>query len=145
MKTLAMMKIMMKLRKMTHDFSDSFKPLITKVWKMVNMFCRSPVKNDALQKYVKIIHEKELQVIADSKCRWNSLLAMLKRFNLLKKEIQKALLDISQMELYIISVKEENALKDLIDVLESLKVGSVNMFGNECSLLESDKIFEFTI
>ena len=96
--------------------------------------------------YVKIIHEKELQVIANSKCRWNSLLAMLKRFNLLKKEIQKALLDISQMELYIIiSVKEENALKDLIDVLESLKVGSVNMFGNECSLLESDKIFEFTI
>ena len=84
-----------------HDFSDSFKPLITKVWKMVNMFCRSLVKNDALQKYVKIIHEKELQVIADSKCRWNSLLAMLKRFNLLKKEIQKALLDISQMELYI--------------------------------------------
>ena len=84
-----------------HDFSDSFKPLITKVWKMVNMFCRSPVKNDALQKYVKIIHEKELQVIADSKCRWNSLLAMLKRFNLLKKEIQKTLLDISQMELYI--------------------------------------------
>ena len=100
-----------------HDFSDSFKPLITKVWKMVNMFCRSPVKNDALQKYVKIIHEKELQVIV-SKCRWNSLLAMLKHFNLLKKEIQKALLDISQMELYK-SVKEENALKDLKDVLES--------------------------
>ena len=70
-----------------HDFSDSFKPLITKVWKMVNMFCRSLVKNDALQRYVKIIHEKELQVIADSKCRWNSLLTTLKRFNLLKKEI----------------------------------------------------------
>ena len=69
---------------------------------------------------------------------------MLKRFNLLKKEIQKALLDISQIELFL-SVEEENALKDLIDVLESLKVGSVNMFGNECSLLESDKIFEFTI
>ena len=84
-----------------HDFSDSFKPLITKVWKMVYMFCRSPVKNDALQKYVKIIHEEELQVIADSKCQWNSLLAMLKRFNLLKKEIQKALLDFSQMESYV--------------------------------------------
>ena len=45
----------------------------------------------------------------------------------------------------LISVKEENALKDLIDVLESLKLGSVDIFGIGCSLLESDKIFEFTI
>ena len=62
-------------------------PLIQKVRKIVQMFKRSPLKNEVLQNYVKLEYRKEYFLIEDSKTRWNSLLAMLERFYKLKSYI----------------------------------------------------------
>lgn len=70
--------------------------LIEKVRKIVRMFRKSPLKNETLQKYVKIEFNTELQLLLDIKIRWNSLLVMLERFAKLKTSIFKAMLDLEQ-------------------------------------------------
>ena len=126
------------------SFVEDFQPLIQKIRKLVAMFRRSPVKNDSLQKHVKTAHSKELHLIADCKTRWNSLLHMLKRFLLLKNELQKALLDHGQLEEFLTNDEVER-LKDLVDVLETMEIGSVNISTNDSSLLDADQVMEFTL
>jgi len=66
---------------MIADLSDEYREVIDKVRKTVKIFRRSPTKNDdILQPYVKKDHGHELNLILDSKTRWNSLLDMLSRF-----------------------------------------------------------------
>ena len=69
-------------------------PLIQKVRKTVQIFKRSPLKNEVLQNYIKLKFREEYFLIADSKTRWNSLLAMLERFHKLKSCIQKSDIDL---------------------------------------------------
>ena len=53
--------------------------IISKVRKIARFFRKSPLKNQILQKYVQEEHGKKLQLMLDSKTRWNILLAMLER------------------------------------------------------------------
>ena len=122
----------------------SFRPIINKIRGIVKIFRRSPVKNDTLQKYVLDSHSKELNLIVDCKTRWNSLLAMLRRFHLLKGDIQKALVDHSQLDVFL-SAEEEAVLQDLIDVLETLELGTVSISANDYSILDADRVFEFML
>ena len=69
-------------------------PLVQKVRKIVQIFKRSPLKNEVLQNYVKLEFRKEYFLIANSKTRWNSLLAILERFYKLKSCIQKSDIDL---------------------------------------------------
>lgn len=48
-----------------------------------------------LQKYVKIELNKELKLILDVRTSWNSLVAMLERFIVLKSYILKAVMDLN--------------------------------------------------
>jgi hypothetical protein len=66
----------------TENFN--LRTVIVKIRKIVKMFRRSPLKNEVLQNHVKVDHGKELQLFLDTKTRWNSLVAMLERFELLK-------------------------------------------------------------
>ncbi len=77
------------------ELADEYKDVIAKVRKVVKIFRRSPTKNDAvLQKYVLQEHGKDLSLILDCPTRWNSLLAMLSRFQQLASCVQKALIDL---------------------------------------------------
>ena len=115
-----------------------------KITKGINIYRRSPVKKDTLQKYVKATHGHELQLLGHTKTRWNALLAALKRRYLLDSEVSKANIDLRIPEMSL-TENEKAMLKDLIDILETLEVGSVNISGNACSLLEADQIMEFTL
>lgn len=75
---------------------ETMKPLVNKVRKVVKMFKRSPLKNEALQKYVQADFRIELKLILDTKTRWNSLLDMIQRFYLLRNCILKALIDLKE-------------------------------------------------
>lgn len=68
-----------------------FKTALNNVRKIVKLFKASLVKNSILQKYVKMEYKKELQLILDSRTRWNSIEPMLERFLKLKDCIIKAL------------------------------------------------------
>ena len=70
--------------------------IISKVRKIARFFRKSLLKNQILQKYVQEEHGKKLQVMLDSKTRWNSLLAMLERILEIKSSISKALIDCNQ-------------------------------------------------
>jgi len=76
------------------ELSPQYQQIIAKVRRIVKMFCKSPVKNDCvLQKYVKEDHQgREFSLLMDCPTRWNSLLAMLSRFSMLRCSIQKAMI-----------------------------------------------------
>ena len=61
--------------------------VISKVRRIVCLFRRSPVKNSILQKYVNEEKGRELSLLLDFKTCWNSLIAMIERFILLKKPV----------------------------------------------------------
>lgn len=95
------------------ELSDSFKPVIDKVRKIVKNFTRSPVKNDILQSYVKSDFKCERELKLDSKTRWNSLVDMLERFYEIRKSIQKALIDVRD-----IATPAKKAVVDSLEIDE---------------------------
>ena len=68
--------------------------VIKKVYATINIFNRSPQKNEILQRYVVLEHKKELALLRDCKTR-NSMLSMIERFLLLLSAISKAFVDLS--------------------------------------------------
>ena len=72
--------------------------VISNVRRNVRLFRRSPVKNSILLKYMNEEKGRELSLLLDCKTLWNSLIAMIERFILLKKPVSKALIDISSTE-----------------------------------------------
>ena len=75
------------------DFSDSkLSIVIQKVRKVVKLFKRSPLKNEILHSHM--MKGQELNLILDSKTRWNSLVHMLQRLVEVKFAVQKALIDV---------------------------------------------------
>lgn len=102
---------------LTQDLNIS--EVITKVRKIVVSFKRSPTKNELVLKYMKSEIGKELGLILDVKTRWNSLLAMIERFLLLKSCILKALIDLKIN--IILNDREFNILEDIVQVLSPVK------------------------
>ncbi len=124
--------------------SDDVSVLIKKVRKIAKFFRRSPVKNDMLQREAKRQLGKELALILDSKTRWNSMLAMLKRFLELKDVIPGVLRELSVNDLFL----EEDELESLVSLKESLdliEVGVLALGRRDTSLSKADKIFEFLL
>ena len=66
---------------------------INKIRQIGGLFRKSPLKNEILQNYVQKEHGKSLMIILDSKTRWNSLVAMLRRFLEIWPSVAKALID----------------------------------------------------
>lgn len=67
------------------ELLPKYSDLINRVRRIVNLFKRSPMKNDLLQTYIKSEHGSELQLILDCKTRWNSFANMIERFNHVKQ------------------------------------------------------------
>ena len=98
------------------ELLPEFAPIIDKVRSTVRLFRKSPVRNDhCLQPYVIESFGQELQLILDTKIRWNSLLYMLRRFYKLRKEVKMALV---RMEKEFPFTEEElNVIKELLEVI----------------------------
>ena len=80
------------------QITEQYSEVIAKVRRICRMFRNSPLKNDRLQDFVKNEFNEELKLILDCKLRWNSLLAMIERFQKLKNCISKALRVIASTE-----------------------------------------------
>ena len=65
---------------------------VNTVRKIINLFKKSPTRNDKLQTYIMKDYNKNLVLIGDVKTRWNSLLQMVDRFLLLQNCVKKLLL-----------------------------------------------------
>jgi hypothetical protein len=115
--------------------------VIKKVRSLVNLFRRSPAKSDVLQKYVLLEHGKELTLLRDSKTRWNSMMAMIERFLLLRKAVGKALVDLGKnMDL---SEDEFELLSDLTSALKPIQLGVEALSRRDATLLTADGVFRF--
>lgn len=68
------------------ELSETVKPLIDKVRRIVKIFRRSAKKNEILQNYVKAEFKKELVLLLDTKTRWSSLIHMLRRYSKLREK-----------------------------------------------------------
>lgn len=88
------MKGTMMMNSKKTELTEDLKPLIKKIRSIVKMFKNSSVKNEILQRYVKLEFEHELVLLLDTKTRWSSLAKMLRRFYNLRNCIKKALVDI---------------------------------------------------
>lgn len=116
---------------------------IIKVRKIVKMFRRSPLKNETLQKYVKLEFHKELNLHLDSKTRWNSLIVMLERFLQLRKSICKALIDLGKQ--LDVTDQEFDNIDAIIKALQPVKIG-VEMLGRrDATLLTAEVVFSFIL
>ena len=92
-----------------------------KVRSTVRLFRKSPVRNDdSLQPFVISSHGKELQLLLDTKTRWNSLLAMLQRFYHLRKEIKMAMVHLEKD--FPFTDEELQAIKELSEILEPVEI-----------------------
>ena len=87
---------------------------------------------------------KQLVVLRDSKTRWNSLLAMVKRFLEVKTPLAKTLLTLKHIHL-LPSDSEIKCLEDMVESLETIETGSLALGRRECSLTKADRIFQFML
>ena len=115
--------------------------LIQKVRKIVQIFKRSPLKNEVRQNYVKFEFRKEYFLIADSKTRWNSLLAMLERFYKLKSCIQKSDTDL-KLNINFIETDFET-VSATISALLSVKLAVESLCCKDANLISADAVLTF--
>ena len=101
------------------------------------------VKNSILQKYVNEEKGRELSSLLDCKTLWNSLIAMIERFILLKKPVSKALIDISSTE-RINSVDLE-ILVNICTCLKPLEMAVCALSRRDATLLSAEGIYRFLL
>jgi len=83
------------------------------VRKIVNYFRSSPARNSFLQRNVKLLFEKEIELAIDVKTRWSSIEPMLEKFILLEVPISQALTELNAVHLI------ENINIDLLSNIKS--------------------------
>ena len=124
-------------------------PLIQKKQISIPMFCCSPLKNDSLQKHIKASHLEELYLpclqsawlagIPCCKCWYDSYFW--------KTELKKYYLTIASFGKILINEDENEGdmdmLIDLVEVLETMDIGSVNIPVNDSFLFDANQIMEF--
>ena len=123
------------------EFQQFVAEVITKVRIVVNMFRKSPLKDEILQKHIQAQLNTELKLILDSKTRWNSLLEIIKLFVRAKKCIRMALVEIGTST--TTTNAEIKILHDRIDVLESVKHAVDELCGRNATFLIAERINDF--
>ena len=118
---------------------------VQSVRKIVRWFRKSPVRNEVLQKYVSEEHGKEMILILDCKTRWNSLFAMLERFMMLKGAVHKAMIDIGDKNVDMISDRESDLLQDIVRCLNIVKLGAEALCRRDTGLLEAEAAVKFML
>lgn len=109
---------------------------IQDVRKIVKLFRKSPMNNGLLQAYVKEEKGHELQLLLDTRTRWNSLVIMVERFLKLIKSIKKALADIN----YCWNEENEHILENLVQTLNPLKLAVEALSRKDANILTCDAI-----
>lgn len=80
-------------------------------------------------------------MILDSKTRWNSLLIMLERFDVIKLEVRKALIDIKS---YIhFNENEYHHIKIRISILKPIKLAVDALCRGDANLITTDTALSF--
>jgi len=124
--------------------SDDYQQLVDKVRTVVEIFKRSPTKNDAvLQKYVIMELGHELHLALDCKTRWSSLWKMLDVFYRLRNPIQKACID--DKSSVILADADFESICEIIAALEPVKLSVKALSRRETSLVSADAAMHFCI
>jgi hypothetical protein len=117
--------------------------VVKMVRKLVTYFRRSPVRNDYLQKFVKEDCGKEMMLISDNKTRWNSLLAMLERFFLLNKSIQKTL--VCQEVDVPFGQREMELINNIVQALKPFELAVRTLSRRDCNLCMAETAVQFAV
>lgn len=126
------------------DEAENFAEVIKKVRKIVNLFRRSPVKNDHLQSVIRALYGKEKQLYCDVRTRWNSLIKMIQGFLEVKEAISVSLRKFEQEDRFP-SESEISLLEHLIEPLEIIEAGALKLGQRDCDLYKADKIFRYML
>ena len=108
-------------------------------------FRKSPVRNEVLQKYVTEEHGKPLMLMLDCKTRWNSLFAMLERFVTLKSAVHKAIIDIGDQNIQMVSDREIDMVREIVRCLNIIQLGAEALCRRETGLLEAEAALKFVL
>jgi hypothetical protein len=119
--------------------------LVVDVRKIVRKFRKSPLLTSSLDKYAKqdSTLQKSLKLCLDVRTRWNSLLAMLKRFLELEKCVQKTLMDFSRSSEWSFSDHDIASLKRVVMLLEPVEVAMKALCREDANLIEADAALRF--
>lgn len=121
----------------------SIHPTVSKIREIVKKFKNSPVRNSVLQRYVLelVPTNSELQLLLDSKTRWNSLIPMIERFIKLIGLIEQALRDLN-ME-YLWDSSYTCVAKNIVEALKPVLIAVEALSRHDTNLLSSEGILKF--
>ena len=126
------------------ELNSQYKDLIGRVRKECKRFKRSPVKNDdGLQVYVIEAEGKEKNLLLDCKTRWNSTVAMCKRFHELRYHVKHALIDMDKS--FDFSEPDMKTIEDIVAALEPLQIAVTKLCRRDCTLVKAERILELTM
>lgn len=108
----------------------------------INFFKNSCVRNSILQKHIKAQEGKSLSLLLDCRTRWNSQVAMIKRFLRVKDSINKALGEIGTTK-----INDENIkiLQEMLFILEPMELGVNELGKNNTNLLKAEAIIMYIL
>lgn len=125
---------------------QNYKCLINKVRETAKIFKKSPVKNDQLQIHVNEDLNQTKQLILDTPTRWNSLIAMLKRFYELRKSINLFLLETNSNNFTLMfSTDEHDQIESIIKTLAPVEELVKVICRSNTSLYETFLAIEITL
>ena len=125
-------------------FVPELKEIIVKVRKIVKVFRKSPVRNDAnLQPQNMETFGKQKNLLLDCKTRWNSLLKMLQRLYEVKKGVKIAMLQIDQQ--FDLNDEELATIEQLCDAFAPLEVAVQYLCQEDADLVIYEKVVSFTL
>ena len=122
----------------------SWLPLVEKTREKMREFKNSPMKYEAyLEDLIIKAHGKKLSLIVDMKVRWNSLIAMIRRFLLLKDELKLATLMMNNK--WTFTPDDIERLSNLLKAMEPLEVAIEMLGARKTNLLDAELIYQTII
>lgn len=109
--------------------------------KIVKFFKTSPIKNLILQEHVKVKYGKELNLVLDTKTKWNSIVAMIERFLIIIDSVRDALKDLDSLAL----LDENNVtiLRNICNALKPIELAAQALGRRDANLVTADAILKF--
>ena len=112
--------------------------------KIIQLFRKSPKKNDALQELVQADMKKEYALVKNCPTRWNGLLNLLRRFVKVEGPLHHALVDLKKTEMFPVE-DDITIIKDMVKTLESVEAVSLCLQDRSVTLAEADRMFDFAL